>query len=102
MMTLNPMNRGWEDLANAVVMYAVHDWCIGMRESRNLRNAHLDKLRLKRSTEQFFYSAWCEALCGVDGRDILRRLMKSDEREVLARLNRRYRRENEQDNDGSV
>lgn len=54
------MDRGFEDLANAIIELAVKDIRKG--------NAHA------RSAKQFLKSEWCGMLSNIDGRMILRRL----------------------------
>lgn len=74
----NPINYAWEQLANAVVVWAVHDWCGGAIAERDLKTAKLEKLRHKQDAEAFLKSEWCEFIGGLNGDYILEKLKKSD------------------------
>ncbi len=65
------MDRGFEDLANAIIELAVKDIRKG--------NAHANSAR------QFLKSEWCGMLSKVDGRMILRKLQE----EMAARPKRK-------------
>ena len=69
------MDRGFEDLANAIIELAVKDIRKG--------NAHAN------SAKQFLKSEWCGMLSKVDGRMILRRL----EQELAAKPKRKRKTE---------
>lgn len=69
------MDRGFEDLANAIIELAVKDIRKG--------NAHAN------SAKQFLKSEWCGMLSNVDGRMILKRL----EQELAAKPKRKRKTE---------
>ena len=69
------MDRGFEDLANAIIELAVKDIRKG--------NAHAN------SAKQFLKSEWCGMLSNVDGRMILKRL----EQEMAAKPKRKRKTE---------
>ena len=69
------MDRGFEDLANAIIELAVKDIRKG--------NAHAN------SAKQFLKSEWCGMLSKVDGRMILKRL----EQEMAAKPKRKRKTE---------
>lgn len=69
------MDRGFEDLANAIIELAVKDIRKG--------NAHAN------SAKHFLKSEWCGMLSNVDGRLILKRL----EQEMAAKPKRKRKTE---------
>ena len=73
-MIIDPVDEGWQDLADAIVLSAVEDW---RRCKMKLAMPSLSSktaLDITRSCERFFTSAWFDALTDLDGRVFLRRL----------------------------
>lgn len=69
------MDRGYEELANAIIIQAVKD----IRKGNKYAN----------SAKQFLKSEWCGVLSKVDGRMILRKL----EQELAAKPKRKRKTE---------
>lgn len=81
---MDDADKGYENLANAVVMQAVDDyrWAratlkrLGAKARRTRKEEYTFNIakRLKDDTEQFFTSTWFGVLSALDGKDLLKRL----------------------------
>lgn len=67
-------DRGYQDLATAIVLFAIEDWRYAQLQLRRPSLASKRALEASRSCEKFFRSPWFETLAGVDGKIVLRRL----------------------------
>lgn len=71
------MKDHYEDLANAIVLQAVKDWRGAVRKLKK-RPRYAPAKQRKEECEEFFRSAWFEALTDVDGSYILRKLRQEE------------------------
>lgn len=68
-------SKGAEDLANAIILQAVHDYRHVLKHwVQNPANA--GNVGRKKNLDRFFRSEWCQILTGVDMVEVARKLQK--------------------------
>ena len=74
-MTLAGVKRGYEDLANAIIIQAAKDYrCALQNLMKHPEDRGIDKDKL----EEFFNSEWYAALTDVDGSYLMRKIREEE------------------------
>lgn len=73
------INRGFENLANAIVLQAALDYRRILRGKKVIYDGRQQVT--KKELEDFFHSGWCQLLTKIDGKTIINRLEQKYENE---------------------
>ncbi len=71
------MSDPYEELANAIILQAVKDYRKARKKLKK-RPKNEDSKLMVEDCERFFCSEWFDALSGVDGNALLKRLKEED------------------------